>query len=145
MLLQSAGAGPHGTLPPPDFHIPPWTSLARTWDTAPQPKTSTVTLGPATITLGHDDIEAEDEDPEKKLQVDGHAFGWDNESPKREVHVEEFRIEWRPVTNGQFYDFWRGEGKGKVKLPKSWIEVDGEVRVRLHPGALIQGWKLTSI
>ena len=90
------------------------------------PATETVTLGPAEVTLGHDDDESQDDTTEGVLE---HAFGWDNENPKRTVKVEKFRIEWRPVTNGQFYEFYTGPGKDKVQFPKSWIELNGEVFV----------------
>lgn len=126
MLLQRAGTG---TLPPPDFTRPNWASLEAIWKAAPKPKSSTVTLGPATVSLGHDDIEADDDEPSKSLQVDGHEFGWDNESPKRDVQVEEFRIDWRPVTNGDFYEFYKNGGQDKVKFPASWVEYEGETCV----------------
>ncbi|KAJ6585392.1 DUF323 domain-containing protein [Mycena capillaripes] len=123
MLLQRAGSG---TLPPPGFTPPPWESLAETWNSAPEPESSTVTLGPTTITLGHDDTEAEDA---FASDVAGHEFGWDNEHPKREAHVDEFRIEWRPVTNGQFFKYYVSQD-GEVSFPASWVQVDGEIHVR---------------
>lgn len=123
MLLQRAGTG---TIPPPDFIPPNWTSLAKIWDAAPTPAVSAVTLGPATVSLGHDDFEADDADNVKSLQVDGYEFGWDNESPKRDVYVEKFRIDWRPVTNGQFYDFYTNGGQGRVKYPASWVKQNGD-------------------
>jgi len=126
MLLQRAGAG---TIPPPDFTPPNWTSLTETWDAAPKPVSPTVILGPAIVSLGHDDIEADDIDPGKALEVDGHEFGWDNESPKREAYVNKFSIEWRPITNGQFYDFYKGGGQEKVKFPASWVGYKGETCV----------------
>lgn len=52
----------------------------------------------------------------------------DNEHPKREVHVEEFRIEWRPVTNGQFFKYYVSQD-GEVAVPASWVEIDGEMHV----------------
>ena len=127
MLLQKAGE-PGGTLPPPGFAVPNWELLKEQWSNAPQANGATVKLGPARITLGHDDFEEEDSDPEKTTQLAGHEFGWDNEHPRREVEVEEFRISWRPISNGEFYEFWRGDGQGRVKLPASWIEIDGEVQ-----------------
>jgi len=122
MLLQRAGTG---TVPPPGFAVPPWSSLATTWDSARPLEAETVTLGPALVSLGHDDAEAGD----ASLDVD-HEFGWDNEHPKRNVQVERFEISWRPVTNAQFYEFYLGEGKDKVQLPKSWVQEDGgEIKV----------------
>lgn len=128
MLLQGAGV-PGGTLPPPGFATPPWEALAEEWDQMPAPDELTLTLGPTTVTLGHDDPESEDSDPDKALLLDDVEFGWDNEHPKRVVHVDEFRIEWRPVTNGSFYEFWKGVGNGDVNMPASWIEIDGDVQV----------------
>ncbi|KAH7909815.1 hypothetical protein BJ138DRAFT_183280 [Hygrophoropsis aurantiaca] len=127
MLLQRAGTG---TIPPPDFTPPPWESLATFWDAAPLPQLPAVTLDATTVTLGIDDVEDEDEDPVKSQEVAGHIFGWDNESPERDVAVNAFRIEWRPITNGEFYEFYHGAGNGKVQLPASWVEYDGETRVR---------------
>ncbi|KAJ7145247.1 DUF323 domain-containing protein [Mycena filopes] len=133
MLLQRAGSG---TLPPPGFAPPPWESLAEGWDAAPKPQEKTVTLGPTTVVLGHDDAEAEDEG-ELAGDVDGHEFGWDNEHPKREVQVDEFRIEWRPVTNGQYFKYYVSQGEsGEVSMPASWVEVDGEMHVRTLYGPI---------
>ncbi|KAF8158186.1 DUF323 domain-containing protein [Crassisporium funariophilum] len=125
MLLQRAGTG---TLPPTGFISPSWSSLAAGWAAAPAPEARTVTLGPATVILGHDDAEAEDDIFPDAIQ--GHEYGWDNESPKREVHVDKFEIEWRPVTNGEYYQFYIGQGAGKVDLPASWVENDDGILVR---------------
>ena len=119
MLLQRAGTG---TIPPSanGFATPAWESLADMWNASPTPSSSTVTVGPATIELGHDDSEGDD----ASLEVKDHEIGWDNEHPRHTVDVGKFRIEWRPVTNGQFYEFWK-EGGGKVPLPKTWV-MDGD-------------------
>jgi formylglycine-generating enzyme required for sulfatase activity len=90
----------------------------------------TTILGPATVILGHDDSEADDFLPEQMHVIDGHEFGWDNESPPRSVEVARFKIDWRPVTNGEFYTFWKGEGKGKVEMPVSWVDDEGDIKVR---------------
>ncbi|TBU65143.1 C-type lectin protein [Dichomitus squalens] len=128
MLIQRAGTG---MLPPPGFAPPPWPALAAQWDAIPAPTTPTVTLGPATITMGHDDQEPDDLLPALEHDVGAHEFGWDNESPARAVHVGAFRVEWRPVTNGEFLAFWQGPGKDVVDMPASWAQTeDGEVRVR---------------
>ena len=122
MLLQRAGTG---TIPPSGFIKPDWDTLAMTWRAAAKPETASVTLGPAVVTLGHDDYEADDGTPYKE----GHEFGWDNEHPRRQVQIGKFRIDWRPITNGDFYLLYRGEGKDKVQLPASWVEIDGDMRV----------------
>ncbi|KAJ3534821.1 hypothetical protein NMY22_g6757 [Coprinellus aureogranulatus] len=132
MLIQRAGMGERGTIPPPGFAPPNWDSLAAAWKKLPKPSKETVVLGPDEVVLGHDDIEAEDSTAEQGAEsVQKHEFGWDNESPKRVVKVDKFEISWRPVTNGEFYNFYKGEGKGKVPLPASWVEErDGVVKVR---------------
>jgi L-histidine Nalpha-methyltransferase / hercynylcysteine S-oxide synthase len=131
MLLQRSGTG---TIPPPGFIPPNWESLAKGWDEAPLPKESSIILGPETVTIGHDDFEEED----AKMGAEGvgeHEYGWDNEHPKREIEVGKFRIDVRPITNGEFYEFYVGEaakvwkGKEKVQLPASWLEKDGEIHV----------------
>ncbi|KAJ7825389.1 hypothetical protein B0H14DRAFT_3874491 [Mycena olivaceomarginata] len=93
-------------------------------DSAPKPAESAVTIGPTTITLGHDNNKAEDE--ASATDVTGHEFGWDNEHLKCEVHINEFRIEWRPVTNGQFFKYYVQED-GRVAMLASWAEVDREM------------------
>ncbi|KAG6809208.1 hypothetical protein H0H92_001163, partial [Tricholoma furcatifolium] len=137
MLIQRAGTA-GGTLPPPGFTSPPWDSLAAQWDSHPLPATPTVVLGPATITLGHDDSEAHDVLPGIADIVDDHVFGWDNESPKRPLDVGAFRAEWRPVTNGEFEAFWRTQwGADVARVPGSWVcdpapGDGGEVEVRVR-------------
>ncbi|ESK95188.1 duf323 domain-containing protein [Moniliophthora roreri MCA 2997] len=130
MLLQRSGTG---TIPPPGFAIPNWESLAQTWDALPLPQESTVKLGPATVIIGHDDADYEDKLPEKAKDVVNHEYGWDNEHPKRQVNVGEFRIESRPVTNGQFYAAYKEDHEKdtkRFKFPSSWIEQNGEIMVR---------------
>ena len=123
MLIQRAGTG---TIPPSvgGFATPCWESLAEAWDATPEPSSVTVKLGPATIELGHDDLQSDDE----SLDVRDHEFGWDNEHPRHKVDVGEFRIEWRPVTNGQFYQYWK-TAEGKVPIPKSWVMHNGNIMV----------------
>jgi formylglycine-generating enzyme required for sulfatase activity len=125
MLVQRAGTG---TIAPSEsgFTLPPWESLAETWAQQPKPATATATLGPATVAIGHDDAEADDEVPYERTR----ELGWDNEHPRRAAHVGEFRIEWRPVTNGEFFSFWDAR-RAEIEMPKSWVEVAGAVMVRL--------------
>jgi L-histidine Nalpha-methyltransferase / hercynylcysteine S-oxide synthase len=133
MLIQRAGTG---TLPPPGFTAPHWESLSQAWDAAPALGQRTVTLGGETISLGHEDDESADDEATVD-EIKAHEFGWDNEHPKRECEVKPFRIDWRPVSNGDFYKFYRGEGSGKVELPASWTEEDGVVQVIAHIRALL--------
>ncbi|KAI6016236.1 hypothetical protein EDC04DRAFT_2903331 [Pisolithus marmoratus] len=145
MLIQRAGTG---TIPPPDFSPPVWRSLAESWKHTSKPVSDTVVVDATTVTIGIDDIESEDEDPVKSHDVAGHTFGWDNESPKREVAVDAFRIAWRPITNGEFYEFYRrtveggnaglgGAKEGKLAFPASWVMTDdGEIEVRTLYGPI---------
>lgn len=126
MLIQRASTG---TLPPPGFTVPPWSALASQWDSVPAPSTPTVTLGPADLTIGHVDSEADDFNAQEMHNVYDHEYGWDNESPARVVHVGKFKAEWRPVSNGEFEAYWKASG-GKVPMPRSWVQTeDGEVKV----------------
>ncbi|KAH9843532.1 C-type lectin protein [Rhodofomes roseus] len=134
ILIQRAG---NGMLPPPGFAIPPWKHLAAQWDATPAPATPCATLGPCTLTMGHDDQEPDDILPDFTNAVEGHEFGWDNESPKRTVAVGKFNVSWRPITNSEFLDFWRGAGKDCVGLPPSWVlGPEGEVQVRTLYGSV---------
>lgn len=128
MLIQRAGTG---TLPPPGFHTPDWTALSEQWSHVPPASSTPATLGPATLTLGHDDSEADDQDPLLNGidDVVNRTYGWDNESPARVVEVGAFKAEWRPITNDEYMAFWKSSTD--KELPKSWVEEDGEIKVRL--------------
>jgi len=131
MLIQRAGTG---VLPPPGFVTPPWEALSAQWDaTYTSPPVPTVTLGPSTITLGHEDCEGNDFDEEVRDQVEGHQFGWDNESPSRRVEVGKFRVAWRPITNGDFHAWWMN--RKEIGLPPSWVEDEQGVVQVCHPSS----------
>lgn len=132
MLIQKAGDA-DGTLPPPGFATPQWETLTKLpgW-TQPIPA-STVTLeAGAEVSLGHDDIEAEDNF--EQVNSPSHEFGWDNESPRRTAKLGEkaVKVETRPILNGEFYDFWFKERKDKgFDLPGLWVlDSEGNVQVR---------------
>ncbi|TFK45574.1 hypothetical protein OE88DRAFT_1639743 [Heliocybe sulcata] len=128
MLLQRAGSG---TIPPPG-PVPPFEALAKQWAAAPAPCAERAVLGPAEVELGHDDQENEDL-LENVHEFENHEFGWDNESPRRVVQVGKVEFEWRPVSNGEFRAFLEREAtkeESKVKMPASWVEEDGQVKVR---------------
>lgn len=125
MLIQRAGTN---TLPPPGFTIPPWQALADQWNAVFPPSTPTVTIGPAAITMGHDDCEGDDLSPGVTEVVDGHAFGWDNESPARVVEVKAVKMEWRPVSNAEFLQFYKDNNQ--VEMPASWVDGEEGIQVR---------------
>ncbi|KAG9311989.1 C-type lectin protein [Chiua virens] len=129
MLIQRAGTG---TLPPPGFAPPPWTALGAAWDASVcAPPEPTVALGPAVVTLGHDDCEGDDAKPEAAHLVEGHVFGWDNESPARTVEVGRVQVSWRPVTNEEYLAFWEAAREaGGVEMPPSWVVSEAGVQVR---------------
>jgi gamma-glutamyl hercynylcysteine S-oxide synthase len=82
----------------------------------------------------------------------GRGFAYDNERPRREVHVAEFAIDRLPVTNGQYMEFveaggerplyWTGDGRVRdfertVELDPavpvahvSWVQADAYARWR---------------
>ncbi|XP_006462499.1 hypothetical protein AGABI2DRAFT_186400 [Agaricus bisporus var. bisporus H97] len=133
MLLQRAGTG---TIPPPGFAEPDWQSLAAAWDAEPRPESEIVTLGPEMVSIGHDDLEADDDKTSKVSEPDHHEYGWDLEHPERKLEVQQFKISWRPVTNGEFYEFYLGQEGDKIELPASWVVEDDVVRVRTIYGPI---------
>ncbi len=48
-------------------------------------------------------------------------FGWDNEHPKRVTFVSPFELQSRPVTNGEYWRFWKNsDHRKKDLLPAAW-------------------------
>ncbi|KIY47486.1 DUF323 domain-containing protein [Fistulina hepatica ATCC 64428] len=134
MLLQRAG---RGTLPPAGFTEPSWESLATVWNKKPCATGDTVTLGPATVVIGHDDLELQDDEVQFADAVLAHEYGWDNESPRREVHVAEFKISWEPVTNGDYFEFWKTR-RGEAEVPASWVVSKDGARVLGEDGVQVR-------
>lgn len=133
MLIQKAGEQ-GGTRPPPGVPPPNWEALSSAWSQRAKlegKQEPRVTLGPAQVSLGHNDYEEDDMVVIPRDDED-HEFGWDNEHPKRLVKVEKFSIERRPVTNGEYHGFWR-QAKD-VKLPASWVVKDGHTMVNPYFG-----------
>jgi formylglycine-generating enzyme required for sulfatase activity len=88
------------------------------------------------------DSEGEDQLEGLEMDIDGHTFGWDNESPPRQYEVKAFRADWRPVTNGEYEAFWRASGCPKNGVPASWVEEDGEVKVCILLLSFLKSWLL---
>ncbi|KAG2222480.1 hypothetical protein INT45_013393 [Circinella minor] len=80
--------------------------------------------------LGHDD----DEDVDYTSHPEDHTeFGWDNEHPKRSVHVDAFSIQSRPVTNGEYLAFLQATNSDG--WPASWVLMeDGTIGIRTSFG-----------
>lgn len=60
-------------------------------------------------------------------------FGWDNEHPKRVVSVLPFELQSRPVTNGEYWLFWKDTDEDRHLFPAAWYfenECDQSPKVR---------------
>lgn len=140
MLIQS-----DLSRPPRGFVAPDWNLLSRQWDEADrrqggkEARESTLNFKADLVTLGHDDKDQEDfihvaSRPSSNIddlneQLGSPEFGWDNESPKRQVSTEAFSITAAPVTNGDYLEYLRSIGS--KEYPSSWVaSVDEEPRVR---------------
>lgn len=124
LLLQS-----ESTLPPPGSIRPDFEALAleaqkeaveNQWFTIP---TATIEIG----LQDHDDESA-----------GHHHFGWDNESPAREVTARSFQAKARPISVGEYAHYLEETGNGGV--PASWAleparEVSHDTRDGTHNGA----------
>ncbi|MBW0481182.1 hypothetical protein O181_020897, partial [Austropuccinia psidii MF-1] len=110
---------------PPGFTAPDWQSLSLKWDLETEEIASTELAEyatPETLEIGHDDFEEED------FFIpfdDNHEFGWDIESPLREVSVAPFRIEILPISNKDYLYFLLKTYPGRqpiptVAIPASW-------------------------
>jgi formylglycine-generating enzyme required for sulfatase activity len=84
-------------------------------ETLPSAPLHNVTAG--TVNIGHDDFEGLDE---QESLLPGTEFGWDNESPMRQVDVAQFSIQSRPVTNGEYLQYLTENGL-LDKIPASWM------------------------
>lgn len=119
MLVQS-----EKTLPPAGTIVPDFERM-REQHSGRSHCNKWFTIPESDITIGIDDPEG-DEGPDR-------YFGWDNEKPRRAVHVHSFVAQARPITNGEYAQYLRSTGNNKV--PASWSEefgsehahADGEV------------------
>ncbi|KAG2182936.1 hypothetical protein INT44_005917 [Umbelopsis vinacea] len=114
----------------PNIHSPNGVK-ATAWDQ--QSSATTLSNAPlhtvhaGSVTIGHDDIERLDEQQDL---TPGNEYGWDNENPKRQVAVDSFQIQSRPVTNGEYYTYLK-ESDQLDKIPCSWLRSeDGQLMVK---------------
>lgn len=123
MLLQS----PH-TLPPQHVARPPWkmaVSGSGAYASAVPEEQETLHQAPliavpaGMVSIGHDDDEGKDLTNPDEGPVE---FGWDNENPRREMQVDGFKIQSRPVTNGEYlaYLITTQQQQDPSAYPKSW-------------------------
>ncbi|OZJ06408.1 hypothetical protein BZG36_00576 [Bifiguratus adelaidae] len=77
-----------------------------------------VPAGP--VTLGQDQRSDHDFGKDEEIHA---AYGWDNESPKRQEHVDGFKMLNRPVTVGEYLQFLTATGalEDDNLFPLSWI------------------------
>jgi L-histidine Nalpha-methyltransferase / hercynylcysteine S-oxide synthase len=146
MLLQKAGEE-GGTRPPPGIVPPDWESLQQKWQQRQELESKqelTVILGPSQVEIGHNDYEADDLVALQSLNDDDHEFGWDNEHPKRKVSVAKFKVERKPISNGEYHHYWASL-KDKKDMPASWVMKDGQIMVRDVVYRLSGIWRLMSL
>jgi hypothetical protein len=127
MLLQSPLTRAPAPMPQWDVLRAEWANLAAS-ALANGANLATINVPATTVTLGHDDAEADDTADVDADASATHEFGWDNEHPRHSVAVAPFRAEALPVTNGEYLSFLVSERN--TTTPASWTEVDGEFCVR---------------
>lgn len=106
MLVQS-----DRVLPPPGTTVPDFVALAKK-SMATAVENKWFTIPEADISIGLDDPDSD--------QIVRRYFGWDNERPKRSVHVKSFRARARPITNGEYASYLTKTGL--TTIPASWCE-----------------------
>ncbi|KAF2799877.1 hypothetical protein K505DRAFT_320917 [Melanomma pulvis-pyrius CBS 109.77] len=106
MLIQS-----ENVLPPPGTITPDFEALAR--------HTSALAVPNEWFTIPESDIDIGLDDPENDSSPKRY-FGWDNEKPRRSVHVKSFRAKAQPITNGEYAAYLKKTGK--TAIPASWCD-----------------------
>lgn len=134
MLIQSPNI-----LPPKGIALPSWKLFMRSGalpSLTPLSDAPLMKLPGGTVCLGHDDHESLDR------QSKVHEFGWDNESPERQVSVAAFDIQTRPVTNGEYFAFLQDTQADFI--PACWLKQDDQIFVKTVfgpcPLAYAQHW-----
>jgi formylglycine-generating enzyme required for sulfatase activity len=106
MLLQN-----EKILPPPGAVMPDFEALSKL--------SERLTVDNQWFTIPEANIQTGLESTDEGLGFGG-CFGWDNEKPRRSVHVGSFRAKARPITNGEYAEFLARTGK--TSIPVSWSE-----------------------
>lgn len=140
MLMQSPNL-----LPPKGVALPSWKLMkpSSVTNVSLLSGAPTLKIPASSITLGHNDHESSDLSNLNPNEGSSQELGWDNESPERQVDVDAFEIQTRPVTNGEYYGYLQETQQGNT-IPASWIMKDGEIFVRTVfgpcPLAYAQNW-----
>lgn len=139
MLVQSPNI-----LPPKGVATPSWKLLLRKGDALPSinplSEAPFIKISGGSVTLGHNDSESGDfsMNANETLQ-----FGWDNESPERQVDVTAFEIQSRPITNGEYYAYLVKTNQLE-RIPASWMKEKDSFYVKtvfgLCPLVYAQHW-----
>lgn len=131
MLIQS-----EKTLPPPTTVLPDFEALAV------QARQGAVENQWFTIPAQDIDIGLDDPDDNSGPE---HFLGFDNEKPKRNVHVATFNAQARPITNGEYAKYL--EANNIDTVPASWqtlkqtngVEVNGKIHASSPSMAFMRG------
>jgi len=113
MLIQS-----DKVLPPPGMTVPDFAAFAA--------HSKSLAVENEWFTIPASDVRVGLEDPEGDYGSQRY-FGWDNERPRRSIHVKSFRAKARPITNGEYATYLSQTGKtGMWSLHNmTWPCLDG--------------------
>lgn len=109
-------------LPISGWRAPDFGSLSRSWDRSIKAqgisRQAVLDFGAKKSALGHDDDDRKDDD---EAYDEKHEFGWDVETPRREVEVGAFRIDALPISNVEYLHYLSTLSAPSDDLfPSSW-------------------------
>lgn len=135
MLIQSPA-----TRPPSCIAMPKWDVLAKRWEAESAENSNEVLRIPAgKVTMGHNDVEDDDDKFQSPSDWANHEFGWDLENPQIQVEVKAFKVDVMPISNADYLSFAQKTGLklDKDSAPASWFMADdGKWNVRTLYGAV---------
>jgi EasF-like predicted methyltransferase len=120
MLNQSQLVLPPAGVSQPSWKNKPYIMTNQVLSDAP-----VIEIPDGVVVLGHNDSENADF---TRLDTSSVEFGWDNEHPQRQVNVKSFSIQSRPVSNGEYYNYYRLTSQ--TNMPASWCEGTDGIHVR---------------
>ncbi|KAF8463071.1 histidine-specific methyltransferase [Kalaharituber pfeilii] len=126
MLLQAPW-----TRPPKEVVKPDWKAEEQKLQEQDLEYNPWVEIPEREITIGMDDLEAEDLD---EVDRGERHFGWDNEKPKRSgIRVGKFMAKAAPISVGDYMDYLATTVKGdrdieKLQVPATWTRNDTSIQ-----------------